>query len=112
MSMVFRQNSNDPELATFSTESAMSGHPPASRQMSPTKLSDSVRSQCLFTTLTRAPAHFPEFNFEPRGFLEDRDQLGDRPQPAQSFTCRFISTSRMAERPVAASRMSASFGAL
>ena len=37
---------------------------------------------------------------------------GDRPQPAQSFTCRFISTSRMAERPAAASRMSASFGDL
>jgi hypothetical protein len=37
---------------------------------------------------------------------------GDRPQPAQSFTCRFISTSRTAERPAAASRMSASFGAL
>jgi hypothetical protein len=35
-----------------------------------------VHSECLFTTLTRAPAHFPEFNFEPRGFLEDRDQLG------------------------------------
>jgi hypothetical protein len=34
------------------------------------------RSQCLFTMLTRTPAHFPEFNFEPRGFLEDRDELG------------------------------------
>ena len=45
-------------------------------QISPTKLSNSVRKQCLFTTLTRAPAHFPEFNFEPRGFLEDHDQLG------------------------------------
>ena len=54
----------------------MSGHPRASHQISPTKLSDSVRSQCLFTTLTRAPAHFPEFNFEPRGFLEDRNQFG------------------------------------
>ena len=30
-------------------------------------------SQCLFTTLTRTPAHFPEFTFEPRGFLEDRN---------------------------------------
>src|SRR6478672_4309260 len=26
--------------------------------------------------LTRTPAHFPEFNFEPCGFLEDRNQLG------------------------------------
>src|SRR4029434_3436800 len=26
--------------------------------------------------LTRTPAHFPEFNFEPRGFFEDRNQLG------------------------------------
>ena len=44
-----------------------------SREISPTKLPDSGASQCLFTTLTRTPAHFPEFNFELRGFLEDRN---------------------------------------
>ena len=32
--------------------------------------SDSVRSQCLFTTLARVPAHFPEVNFKPGGFLK------------------------------------------
>ena len=40
------------------------------------KLSNSGRSQRLFNTLARPPAHFPEIGLEPGGFLEDRDQLG------------------------------------
>ena len=39
------------------------------------KLSNSGRSHCLFNTLARPPAHFPEIGLEPGGFLEDRDQL-------------------------------------
>jgi hypothetical protein len=40
------------------------------------KLSNSGRSQRLFNTLARPPAHFPEIGLEPGGFLEDRDQRG------------------------------------
>jgi hypothetical protein len=36
--------------------------------------------------------------------------VGSEAPAADNFTCRFISTSRMAERPAAASRMSASLG--
>ena len=54
----------------------MSAYDPKRHSRADHMLSHSVRSQCLFTNAESTPAHFPEFNFEPCGFLEDRNQLG------------------------------------